>query len=146
MKKLFSSFIVLLLLSQLGFSQSVSEELTNALKLDDVLLFEKAADMEQKNECFQIRNSMYNYLTISIKVEAASITKYLIESGVDLNIVCSDKTALMYAVKYNQIESLKALVEAGADTSILNDGKSVFDYANKYEHNQIQDYLKTIEE
>ena len=68
----------------------------------------------------------------------------LLNQKADLNKICADKSPLMYAVKYGNLNIVKQLVEAGADINLRNnEGANAFYYAQKYQQKEIEEYLKS---
>lgn len=71
------------------------------------------------------------------------LLRYFTKKGADVNKVCIEKTTVMYAVKYGQLEMVKYLTEQGTtlntQTSIE---RTALDYEKKYEQNEIEAYLK----
>lgn len=113
------NLILILLVSLIGMT-SFGQELTNEtainIKYGRTEKLKKFTSAELINACVGVADSKkYNYLTISIKLKSIKSLKYFIEMGANIERVCADKTPLMYAAKYGQLEMVKYLVEKGAD-------------------------------
>ena len=125
------------------FAQEISKETLRAINEGNITLLDKVISKESLNDCFDIKNSSYNYLAISIKMKQIKSVKYFVEKGASLEGVCTGKTPLMYAVKYGQLEIVKYLVSAGSKIEAeTSRGKSALDYAIKYDQSEIVEYLK----
>ena len=98
-----------------GASESVSEEIINALEYCSV------ESMEQlNNEGIAAIHEVAGYKINSMLIE------YMIKRGVNINLTTdspsiSGETPLHIACRYNNYEVVKALKEAGADDSITNE-------------------------
>ena len=68
--------------------------------------------------------------------------RYFVENGADIEGVCVDKTPLMYAAKYGQIEMVKYLVQKGADLSSTYKGKTALSFARQFYQREIIKYLR----
>ena len=68
--------------------------------------------------------------------------RYFVENGADIEGVCADKTPLMYAAKYGQIEMVQYLVQIGADLSSTYKGKTALSFARQFYQREIIKYLK----
>jgi len=136
--------VTLLLISSLGFSQQLNDKMKDAFKTDnpEMLLAEVSIQKANINDCFDIEGATYNLIAISIKMNRSNIFNTLIAQKADLNKICNDKTPLMYAAKYGQLDYAKALLKAGADIAVKNnEGKTALDYAVKYEKLELQKLL-----
>ena len=94
------------------------------------------------NECVGVADSKkYNYLAISIKLKSMKSLRYFVENGADIEGVCADKTPLMYAAKYGQLEMVQYLVQKGADLSATYEGKTALSFARQFYQRDIIKYL-----
>lgn len=77
----------------------------------------------------------------------ADILRILIDNRADVNAIDENgKTPLMVASFYGELEAVKLLVEAGADVrQKSNSGKTALDTAISWKHNEIAEYLKSID-
>ncbi len=138
---------VLILLAALtalaSFGQELTNEIATHIKHGNTEKLEKFTSPELINECLGVADSKkYNYLAISIKLKSMKSLQFFIEKGSNINGVCADKTPLMYAAKYGQLEMAKYLVEKGADLNTSIRGYTALDYARHYNHPEIRKYLK----
>lgn len=67
---------------------------------------------------------------------------YFVENGADIEGVCADKTPLMFAAKYRQIEMVQYLVQKGADLNRTYEGKTALSFARQFYQREIIKYLK----
>jgi len=141
-----------LLISLLSISLSASASLPisqnafSALESDDAIALLSALDQADLDSCYSYKASEYTPLIMTIKAGATDSFRALIDKGVDLEKTCSNKTPLMYAAKYDQLQMAKVLIEAGADYTRVNDkGRSAKDYSKKYKRKQIYLYFKSLE-
>jgi ankyrin repeat protein len=141
-KNLIFTLTVLLIGSSL-FGQEISKETLRAIHDGNITVLDKVVSKENVNDCFDIQDSSYNYLSISIKMKQIKSLKYFAEKEANLEKVCAGKTPLMYAVKYGYLEMVKYLVNKGAKmTTETSRGKTALDYAEKYDQYEIAEYLK----
>ncbi|MEM6516614.1 MAG: ankyrin repeat domain-containing protein [Bacteroidota bacterium] len=131
------------LVGNILIGQEISNETLKAIKDADIAVLDRVISKESLNNCYDVKNSSYNYLAMSIKMKQIKSVKYFTEKGADLEAVCTGKTPLMYAVKYGQLEMVKYLINAGAKIEAKTDkGRNALDYAAKYEQVEIAKYLK----
>lgn len=124
------------------FGQEISVETLKAISEGNITVLDKVVSKENLNDCFEIKSSSYNYLAMSIKLKQIKSVKYFAEKGANLDGVCTEKTPLMYAVKYGQLEIVKYLISAGAKIETeTGRGRTALDYAMKYDQNEIAKYL-----
>lgn len=143
MKHLF--FTLFLVASTLVSAQSLTEDFKNAIKTDNAETFSKLVTLDNLNTCYEYGNNSYTLLALTIKYEAKACFKTLLAQKADLEKACSNKTPLMYAVKYGQLDVVKTLVEADVDYKAEdNRGRTAKDYAKKYEQKEIYEYLKAL--
>ena len=138
--------ILLPLISLIGFA-SYGQELTNKIvwniKYGRTENLKNLITEYRINECLGVADSKkYNYLAISIKLKSMKSLRYFVENGADIEGVCADKTPLMYAAKYGQLEMVEYLVQKGADLSATYKGKTTLSYARQFHHRDIIKYLK----
>lgn len=137
-----SSFLILAIFS--SKAQNLSSNLKQAFKTDDVSLFKRALQEDQivVDSCLLLEKKPYSLFAISIRSKSIKILQDLISIKADVNKICDDKSPLMYAAKYGELEAAKALVKAGANIGLKNrEGKTALDYARKYEKKELIDYL-----
>lgn len=131
-------YLALLLLISIPLflsAQSIDKEVYIFMNDDDTAAFEnyiKAGnDIDQ---CMVLQSSAYSFLTLAIKIKSQKIFAKCITLGADLEKICTDKTPLMYAVKYDQADMVIALLKAGVNRDQKsNKGRTAMDYAKKYE-------------
>jgi ankyrin repeat protein len=69
--------------------------------------------------------------------------KLLLESGADVNKVCTDgESPLHYATERNRLELVKLLVAAGANLNLEFRGKTALAIAKEEKHTEIARYLE----
>lgn len=138
---------LLALFALLSLQMLTAQELTSAqveaLKSDDVSLFQKEFPKETFDQCFNIKESSYNLLAIAIKMDTPNLFEFLLNSTIDLNKMCDNKTPLMFAAKYGKYDFAKKLVNKGADKTITNSkGYTARDYAERENFSAIVELLK----
>ena len=140
------NLILILLISLIGiasFGQELTIEIAHNIKYGNTDKLEKFTSSELINECVGVASSKkYNYLAISIKLKSMKSLKYFIEKGANIEGVCADKTPLMYAAKYGQLEMVKYLIEKGAYLNASYRGKTALNYAKQFNQPEIKKYLK----
>jgi len=98
---------------------------------------------EDINKCYNIEESSYSFLALSIKMNKPEIFKKLITEKADINLICDEKTPLMYAAKYGKKEFVEYLLKNGADKTIKNKKRyTAHDYAIKYNQPEIVKILE----
>ena len=123
----------------------IPSERLSAIKNGDIITLEKIIPKESINACFETKLSTRNYLEIAIREGAFESLKYFVGKGADIEQVCDNKTPLMLAVKYNELEMVAYLVDAGANIDFVSiKEKTALDYAIQYEHTEIAAYLKGL--
>jgi len=124
----------LLFNSFLSYSQTKDVNIVEIIKADDVGAFLKFLHSGNDiNNCYEIRESSYNVLTLSIKFNSKKIFKKCLSMQADEEQICADKTPLMYAVKYNRNDFFEALLKRGVDKAMTSDeGLTAYDYAKQY--------------
>jgi len=142
------NLILILLISLIAiasFGQELTIEIAHNIKYGNTEKLEKITSAELINECVGVANSKkYNYLAISIKLKSMKSLKYFIEKGANIECVCADKTPLMYAAKYGQLEMVKYLIEKGADLNASYRRNTALNYARQFNHPEIKKYLKEL--
>ena len=120
------------------------KQIKKMIQYDDLLAFEKhLAEGNDLNDCYEINGSSYSMLILSIKFNRKKIFKYCIDEGANLNQICTDKTPLIYALKYDRMDFFKKLLIRGADKEAITEkGKTAIDYAKKYKRDTYIDLLK----
>lgn len=143
-----SSIIALLLLAPLfTFSQTKTAETIRILKIvksDDIGAFMKFMNEGHDiDDCYEMRGSSYNFLILSIKYDSKKLFRKCLALKADVDQTCSDKTPLMYAVKYNRKECLDVLIRRGVDKAMTSsDGDSAYKQARRYKR---KDFLSLLE-
>lgn len=132
MKKIFIIFG--LISGGVFYAQELTDQMKGMLKYDNIDEFSTYVKKEDINKCFQIKESSYSLLALSIKMDSQKFFQKLIDEKADLNLICDDKTPLMFASKYGNLALAKKLLERGADKNKKsNKGLTALDYAKKYE-------------
>ena len=135
-KLIFSAFM--LLFSLASYAQQITPEIKMMLKNDDISNFDKIINKENINKCYPIEEFSYSLLALSIKMNKPNVFKKLINEKANLDLICDDKTPLMYTVKYGNLDFAKLLLENGANKkAISNKGNTALDYAKKYDQKEL---------
>jgi len=141
MQKLF--FLCGIFSAPLFFAQELTPQMKGMLQYDNTDEFSTFIKKEDINKCFQVKESKYSLLVLAIKLDSKKMFEKLIDEKADLNLVCDNKTPLMYTAKYGKTDFAKMLLEKGADKSLkTEDGMNAFDYAMKYEKPKLAEILK----
>ncbi len=122
--------------------KTVSEAILQAIKDGNIKYLQENISKESLRECFYSGFDLQNYLEIAIKENSNKSLQFFVENGADIEIICGNKTPLMYAAKYNRLEMVKYLLANGADVhkaSVKN--KTALSYSIQYEHPEIEKYL-----
>ncbi|MGB5385810.1 MAG: ankyrin repeat domain-containing protein [Eudoraea sp.] len=138
--------ILITLVSTIGIT-SYGQELTNkiawSIKYGRTENFKHLITEDRINECVGVGDSKkYNYLAISIKLKSMKSLRYFVENGANIEGVCADKTPLMYAAKYGQLEMSRYLVQKGADLNATYKGQTALSFARQFRQHEIIRYLK----
>jgi ankyrin repeat protein len=113
------------------------------LKFDNIGNFSQIVNKDNINKCYYIKDSSYSLLSLAIKTQSKELFNKLIEENANLNLVCDDKSPLMFAAKYGAINFAKKLLEKGADKNLANKkGYKAYDYAVNYKFPEIAELLK----
>ncbi|WP_246501298.1 ankyrin repeat domain-containing protein [Cloacibacterium caeni] len=135
-KLIFSAFM--LLFSLASYAQQITPEIKIMFKNDDISNFDKIINKENINKCYLIEEFSYSLLALSIKMNKPNVFKKLINEKANLDLICDDKTPLMYTVKYGNLDFAKLLLENGANKkAISNKGNTALDYAKKYDQKEL---------
>lgn len=140
--------VLMMSLSLISFSQVVdAQELANyqlkILKDGDVESFQKEFGKDSYNKCFEVKESSYNLLAISIKMDNLQLFDFLLKNGADVDKICDNKTPLMFAAKYGKEDFANKLLAKGADKKLTNNkGYTAKDYAEKGNFTTIIELLK----
>lgn len=137
--------ILIILIATIG-STSYGQELTNeiawSIKYDRIENLKDLITADRINECVGVGDSKkYNYLAISIKLKSMKSLRYFVENGANIEGVCADKTPLMYAAKYGQLEMARYLVQKGADLNATYKGQNALSFARQFHQRDITKYL-----
>jgi ankyrin repeat protein len=142
MKKLLY-FLLFLFIGTTGYGQELTNEIAWIIKYGQKEHLEKLTASGSINDCIGVEGGKkYNYLAISIKLKSIASMRYFIEKGANIEGVCADKTPLMYAAKYGQLEMAKYLVDKGADVNAKYKGKTALSLARQYHHPDLVRFLK----
>lgn len=142
--KTLNIFIILLLSVTMANAQNLSNDLKKAFKTDDVVLFKNVIKQDKidRDSCLLLEEKQYSLFALSIKTGSVKILQELISTKADVNKICDDKSPLMYAAKYGEIEAAKALIKAGAKVDLKNnEGRTALDYARKYDKKEMITFL-----
>ena len=139
---------LLLLIPFLTFSQNKTSESIRILKIiksDDIGSFVKFINEGHDiDECYEMRNSSYSMLILSIKYDSKKIFKKCLALKADVDQTCSEKTPLMYAVKYNRKDCLDVLIRRGVDKAMTTaEGSNAYQQARQYKR---KDFLPLLSE
>ena len=128
-------------------AQEFTKDMYLAFKNDNVSALKSHIDLEQINECFDVKGSPYTLLAISVKFKSTSIFKHLLsQEKIEIEKNCGGKSIIQYTAKYGHLEMFKALIEKGAKAKkAAPNGRTALDYAKKYKQQEIIDYLSSIE-
>ena len=128
----------MLLFALASYAQQITQEIKIMFKNDDISNFDKIINKENINKCYPIEEFSYSLLALSIKMNKPNVFKKLVTEKANLDLICDDKTPLMYAVKYGNIDFAKLLLENGANKkAISNKGNTALDYAKKYDQKEL---------
>ena len=128
----------MLLFSLASYAQQITPEIKMMFKNDDISNFDKIINKENTNKCYPIEEFSYSLLALSIKMNKPNVFKKLINEKANLDLICDDKTPLMYTVKYGNLDFAKLLLENGANKkAISNKGNTALDYAKKYDQKEL---------
>ena len=145
MNSFLKQLILITLITTIG-STSYGQELTNkiawSIKYGLTENLKHLITADRINECVGVGDSKkYNYLAISIKLKSIKSLRYFVENGANIEGVCADKTPLMYAAKYGQLEMARYLVQKGADLNATYKGKTAIIFARQFHQRDIAKYL-----
>ena len=113
------------------------------LKFDNTGNFSEIVTKDNINKCYSIKESSYSLLSLAIKTQSKELFNKLIEEKADLNLVCDDKSPLMFAAKYGEKDFTKILLQKGADKNMTNKkGYKAYDYAVNHKFPEIAELLK----
>jgi len=138
------SFFFLVLFPLISFGQTEATKIKKFISTDDLGRFlEFLEEGNDLDDCYKIKDAEYSLLTLSIKFDCKKIFKKCLELEADLDKSCTEKTALIYAIKYQREHFFKKLIIAGADKSIETPkGKTAMEYAVKYKRKEFISLLK----
>ena len=123
----------------------LSSEKLSAIKEGDVNKLKTIIPKESMTTCFDTKRGTGNYFEISIVEGSFESLKFFSENGADINQVCDNKTPLMLAAKYDELDMVTYLVDAGANIDFVSiKGKTALDYAIQYKRTEIVTYLKSL--
>lgn len=145
MNSLLKQLILITLITTIG-SLSYGQELTNeiawSIKYGRTEKLKHLITAERINECVGVGDSKkYNYLAVSIKLKSMKSLSYFVENGANIEGVCADKTPLMYAAKYGQLEMARYLVQKGADLNATYRGQTALSFARQFRQHDLIKYL-----
>ena len=147
-KEVYSLLILswcLFVISGLSWGQELTNEIAVSIKYTNIDRLEKLIADTSIDACLGVTGGKkYNYLAMSIKLKSMKSLKFFVERGADIENVCADKTPLMYAAKYGELEMAKYLIEKGADIEVSYKGSTALNYARRHHHRNIVKYLKSL--
>ncbi|CAM2871990.1 hypothetical protein DRF59_11640 [Chryseobacterium flavum] len=116
MKKIISTtFLFGMLLSAGMFSaQQLSQAKMKAINSDNITTFKKQFAPGDYNKCFTIGQESYTPLGFSALYGSNTIIKFLLNSKVNINKKCKDKTPLELAETGKREETAQLLIQHGA--------------------------------
>ncbi|WOI22232.1 ankyrin repeat domain-containing protein [Nonlabens ulvanivorans] len=136
-------FIVALCLGTLASAQTLSMDLTKALKNDDTTAINSLVTDSNKDTCYEVGKSTSSLAQLAIQMDSADVLQFLItQKNIDINNTCNNMTPLMTAVQMGRPHLVSMLLDAGADRSLKLDGKTAMDYATGNNAAAIQKLLK----
>lgn len=125
------------------YAQDLTEQVKGMLTYDNIDEYSTYVKKEDYSKCYEYNKKEYSLLALAIKMKGNKFISKMIEDKADLNIICDNKTPLMYATKYGQTEIVKTLLKAGAvKNKKSNKGQTALDYAKKYDKPEIIELLK----
>ncbi|MFK7925908.1 MAG: ankyrin repeat domain-containing protein [Bacteroidia bacterium] len=127
--------LILWLLSPLLLaSQNATKKLRKIIEKDNIKALNAFLGEDGDiNACYEINESTYSLMILSIKYDAVAMFQAGIKGGADLDQIGDQKTPLMYAIKHERMAIFKTLIAQGADPNIeSSSGKTASDYAVKY--------------
>ena len=123
----------------------LSSEKISAIKNGDINTLKEIIPKESMTTCFDTKRGTGNYLEIAIVEGSLKSFKYFIENGANIEQVCDNKTPLMLAAKYNELNMVEYIIKAGANLDFVSiKGKTALDYAIEYNRPEIVSYLKGL--
>lgn len=137
-------FVFVNLLAFNSYSQELTSELKEAITQDNVTELKKALIGQDINACYPSGKKTYTLLMLGTKIKQIHAVRYLAKKSADVDQVCVDKTALMYAVEGDNLEVVKTLVKAGADAKKKVNGWSAVDLAVAHKHTDIRNYFNSL--
>ena len=120
----------------------LSKEVLNAIRdgdLDGLKIVPKTA----LNNCYETKFDRTTLIVVSIYENSLESLTFFVESGANIEQICENKTALMYAAKLGKLDMLKYLIQQGAYINTVSvKGKTALSYSIQYKHPKIEAYLK----
>lgn len=136
-------FIVALCLGTLASAQSLTMDLTKALKNDDTTAINNLVSDANKDTCYEVGKSTSSLAHLAIQMGSADILEFLIqEKKINVDNNCSNSTLLMTAVKMQRPNLVKVLIKAGADKSVSINGVTAMDLIEGTHASTMTDLLK----
>jgi len=127
------------------YGQELTSKIAASIKYGRTENLEHLVTQGRVNECVGVADSKkYSYLAVSIKLKSMVALRYFIENGADIEGVCADKTPLMYAAKYGQLEMLQYLVAQGADLNATYRGRTALSFARRFGRRDSIKYLREL--
>ena len=129
-----------------GESSELENDITNdifsAIEEGNTEILKDLISNATINDCIDSKFGSSTYVDLAIFTGSMESLRHLVESGADIEVVCLNKTPLMYASKYGKLDMVKYLLESGADINFLSiKGKTALTYSVQYEHPEIEKYL-----
>lgn len=135
--------LIMAILGVTSYGQELTVEIANNIKYGRTQNLSQFTTPSKINDCLGVKDSKkYSFLAISIKLKSMKSLQFFVENGANLEGVCADKTALMYAAKYGQLDMLKYLIDKGADPDTAVRGYRAINYARRFHRTEIVRFLK----
>ena len=134
------------LLSKLSFGQELTNEIAWNIKDGRTEQLVPLIATDRINECVGVGDSKkYGYLAVCIKLNSMKSLRFFVENGADIELACADKTPLMYAAKYGQLEMARYLLRNGANPGATYRGKTALNFARQFRQHELIRLLREHE-
>lgn len=131
----------------MNIEKDISTETLFAIEEGNINTLDTVINTLNINNCYNLDldGDPLNYISLSIYYKSMNSLKYFVEKGADIENVCENKTPLMFAVKYGQLDMVKYLIDNGAKLiTVSNEGRTALDYAKIYEQPEIEKLLREL--
>lgn len=136
MKKII--FLAVFILSISATAQTLSRELTIALKNDDTKAINRLVTAANKDTCYTFPATNLTVLQLAISMQSGDVVNHLIsKSKSDVNASCNGETPLMVAARQNNTNIVKYLLDAGANRDAVFNGKTALEIAKEFKNDSI---------